>query len=171
MLCQTQLCPLLIMPCMVLRSSKNLRLNYWIVSHQSHLLNNIHWYLWFFQWRWDITMKIENVSCLLAKFNVDIFFELPPICHWSWNQFNEMNATWAWFEKFLDYVWSCQVRSKLDNHGLPHLQPCLLKSNDNCNLWHAIKGHKSLMQIVEEIGCGCFIERSYKSRFQGVYGR
>jgi hypothetical protein len=27
------------------------------------------------------TMKIESVSCLPTKFNGDIFFELPPICH------------------------------------------------------------------------------------------
>ncbi len=46
-----------------------------------------------------------------------------------------MNATWAWFGKFLDYAWSCQVCSKLDNHGLPCQQLCLLKSNDDCNLW------------------------------------
>jgi hypothetical protein len=79
-----------------------------------------------------------------------------------------MTTTWAWFGKFLDYVWLCQECSKLDNHGLPCLQPCLLQSNDN-NLWHAIKGHKSPMQIAEEIGC--FKERHYKSQFQGVYGK
>jgi len=52
------------------KQEKNLRINYWIVSHQFHLLNNIHWYLWFFQWRWDIPFFEYHISSLYACFNL-----------------------------------------------------------------------------------------------------
>jgi hypothetical protein len=114
-------------------------------------------------------MFLKAIVCTKGFSFQDVY---PHSLKWGW--FNEANATWSQFGKFLgnkfDHI---KCTSKV---GQPWCATCVynphLPQNPNHHsLWRAIRRHKCSMCVMEEIQLG-YVDQNMEifTLFEGVHG-